>query len=107
MQLLLATCDYVGALDVITTTKDVLRDELTGVTCVRYGRALTIRSVVASLMYCRCAAPTHPFPKQTNKQTTTQKLQAHNHLAHNHRPASQPTALALQLPSIRGGMPQS
>ena len=102
MQLLLATCDYVGALDVITTTKDVLRDELTGVTCVRYGRALTIRSVVASLMYCRCAAPTHPFPKQTSKQTTTQNLQAHNH-----RPASQPTTLALQLPSIRGGMPQS
>lgn len=36
VQLLLATCDYVGALDVISTTKEVLRDELTGVTCVRY-----------------------------------------------------------------------
>eukprot|EP00911_Craspedida_sp_UC1_P002504 UC1_evm1s1861 len=36
VQLLLATCDYVGALDVITTTKEVLRDELSGVGTVRY-----------------------------------------------------------------------
>ena len=39
IQLLLSTSDFVGALDLIATTQEVLQSELQGVHSLRWGRA--------------------------------------------------------------------
>ena len=40
IQLLLSTSDFVGAIDLITTTQDVLQHDLRGVHSLRCGRVL-------------------------------------------------------------------
>ena len=53
IQLLMATADYVGALELIATAKLVLRTELENLHCVRYGNRLffPLLSIMASVFF--------------------------------------------------------
>ncbi len=48
LQLLLATSDYVGALDLIATTQDVLRTDLRDLVCVRFVDSIHLRMLFSS-----------------------------------------------------------
>ena len=66
IQLLLSTSDFVGALDLITTTQDVLQQELQGVHSLRWVAGITSSAFIGSLCVELCITSFSIVPNTTN-----------------------------------------